>query len=342
MISKHTKFASCWEGHYVEMMEKLEHGIKCNPWHVEATPMKHFGECFDIRFEYLPNFNISIYRVKSISRMPSLWKVGNSVGWVTQYILYANGRELCRLTGCAHFEPDVEKVTNLCIALAIIDRVARIKSTPNRRFQVYPAMMLKPSDLYATVHGFASSEMVERPILLPTSNIDYILLMLYQLYLYERGGVAKMFVCPSYSFADMMLSIITGIQLDLFPPKKPSNIAKMLRKMDIIPGTTGIENDGHRQKPAVRQDAKKFLMQFRTHSDVEHFGKKILAAAGFIVKDIDLSLYGGVHNLRSTLYRMKENGDEDVTEQFEAPYIIDPADAWTVIENENLPEYDDQ
>ena len=143
--------------------------------------MKHFGECFDIRFDYLPNFNISIYRVKSISRMPSLWEVGNSVGWVTQYILYANGRELCRLTGCAHFEPEVEKVTNLCIALAIIDRVARINSTPNRRFQVYPAMMLKPSDLYATVHGFASSEMVERPILLPTSNIDYILLMLYRI-----------------------------------------------------------------------------------------------------------------------------------------------------------------
>lgn len=340
MISNHTKFASCWGGHYIEMMKKLEQGIKCNPWHVEATPMKHFGECFDIRFEYLPNFNISIYRVKSISRMPSLWKAGNGVGWVTQFIIYANGRELCRLNGCAHLEPDTEKVTILSIALAIIDRVARLKYTPNRRFQVDPIMMLKPSDVFITLQGVASREIVECPLLVPTLGFEYMLAMLYQLYLYENGGVAKMFVGPSYSFADMMISIITSIQSDLFPPNKPSSITKMLRKMDIIPGTTGIENDGYRQKSAVRQDGKKFLMQFRTHSDVEYFGKKILAAAGFIVKGIDLSLYSGVHNLRSMRYRMKENDIVDTTEQFEAPYIIDPADDWTVIENENLPEYD--
>ena len=339
MISKHTKFSSCWGGHYVEMMDALEHGIKCHPWHVDATPAKHFGECFDIMFEYLPNFNISIYRVKSISRMPELWEVGNGVGWVTQYILYANGRELCRLTGCAHLEPEFEKVSTLCIALAIIDRVARIKSTPNRRFQVDSVMMLKPSDLFAAVHGFVSNEMVECPILLPTSNLDYVLLMLYQLYLYENGGVAKMLVGPSYSFADMMISVITAIQGDLFPPRHPSNIVKLLKQMDIIPDTTGIAKNGYCcRKPTVRQDCKNFLMLFRTHSDLERFGKRILAA-GFMVTGIDLSLYGGVHNLRSTLYRMKENDNENATERFEAPYIVEPADEWTVIENENLPDY---
>ena len=339
MISKHTKFASCWGGHFIEMMEKLKHGIKCRPWHVEATPAKHFGECFDIMFEYLPNFNISIYRVKSISRMPFLWDVGNAVGWVTQYIVMSNGRELFRLNGCAHLEPDFDKVSVLCMAIAIIDRVSRILSTPNRRFRVATNMSLKPSDLYAMVLGFSSSDIVEHPAIVPTSNLDYVLAMLHQLYIYETGGVAQMVVGPSYSFADMVTAAVTQLRKDLFPPTHSDNLARIIRRMDIIPDTTDVAmkaKSGHNVN--TRNDRKEALAQFHSHSDVEYFGKQILGAIGFTLKDLDLGIYGGIHNLRSMLYRMKETG-EDVTEMDAnrnvMPFYTLPGDDWTVIENEN-------
>jgi hypothetical protein len=321
------------------MMEKLEHGIKCRPWHVEATPAKHFGECFDITFEYLPNFNISIYRVKSISRMPFLWDVGNAVGWVTQYIVMSNGRELFRLNGCAHLEPDFDKVSVLCMAIAIIDRVSRILSNPNRRFQVATNMSLKPSDLYYVVLGFKSSDILEHPAIVPTSNFDYVLAMLYQLYIYETGGVAQMVVAPSYSFADMMTAAVTQMRKNLFPPTHSDNLARIMRRLDIIPDTTDVAmkaKSGHNAN--TRNDRKEALAQFHSHSDVEYFGKQILGAIGFTLKDLDLGIYGGIHNLRSMLYRMQETG-EDVTEmdanRNAIPFYTLPGDDWTVIENEN-------